>query len=120
MLRIPCPKCHKISYTSDVESFRLCPYCGSVFSGKYGPERRRGERVKQEIPFSFFYQGKNLKASTVDISEKGLGIKIYDDPPIAIGDILNPPVGDLSIAAKVMWIKKLPDIAFAGLQRLRF
>jgi len=118
MLRIPCPRCNKTSYTPDVESFHVCPHCGFTFSGKYGPNRRREERIKQEIPFVFSYQGKNLEASTVDVSERGLGIKIFSDLPIATGDILNLTIGDLSVVAKVVWVKKLPDKILTGLSKV--
>jgi uncharacterized Zn finger protein (UPF0148 family) len=71
MLRIPCPKCGKNLYTLDVESFYPCPYCGSVFSGKYGPERRREIRNQKEIPFLLSYKGRNFKASALDFSKRG-------------------------------------------------
>jgi hypothetical protein len=118
MLRIPCPKCHKVSYTTGVESFNSCTYCGFVFSGKFGPDKRSEPRVEQEIPFALSYQGQNFEASTADLSEKGVGIRIMGEPPIAVGDVLNLTIGNYSIAAKVMWVKKLPDKALAGLSRL--
>jgi len=118
MLRIPCPKCRKTSYTSDVESFRPCPYCGHIFSGKYGPDKRCETRIEQKIPFTLSYKGHEFEATTVDFSEKGLGIKIFAEAPIAMGDILNPTIEDLPILAKVVWVKNLPDQALAGLQRV--
>jgi len=109
MLRIPCPKCRRSYYTPDVESFHTCPNCGSLFSGKYGLNTRGEGRIKQEIPFAFSYQGDYLEASTVNVSEKGLDIRIFSDPPIATGDILNLTIGKLSVVAKVMRVKKLSD-----------
>jgi len=118
MLRIPCPKCHKTSYTSDVESFCSCTYCGFIFSGKYGPDRRQESRIEKLIPFVLSYQDRDFEARTSDLSEKGVGIKISDGPPVTIGDVLNLTIGDLSIMVKVMWVRRLSDGALAGLQRL--
>lgn len=118
MLRIPCPKCHKISYTANVESFYSCNYCGFIFSGKYGPDRRRESRTEKVIPFAFSYQDRDFEARTFDLSEKGVGIKISGELPITIGDVVNLTIGDLSLMAKIMWVKKLSGGALAGLQRL--
>ncbi len=118
MLRLICPKCRKDSYSAGVESFSPCPYCGFIFSGKYGSDKRREERIKQEIPFGLSYQGQNLEASTVDLSEKGLGIKILGEPPLAGGDLIDFTIRDLYIKARVIWVKKLPDKSLAGLRRL--
>ena len=117
MLRIPCPKCHKISYTPNVESFYLCNYCGSKFSGKYGPDRRRESRIGKVIPFVLSYQGHDFKADTSDFSEKGIGVKISGKPSITIGDILTLNIENLSMKAKVMWIERVSDGALAGLQK---
>lgn len=119
MLRIPCPKCQRNSYTSNVESFSPCSYCGSLFSGKYGLDKRLETRISQEIPFVLSHQGKNFKATTSDFSNKGVGIKIYGDASLAeTGDVLTLTIGDLYIIAKVMWFKKLPDKSLAGLHRV--
>jgi Zn-finger nucleic acid-binding protein len=118
MLRLICPICRKDSYSAEVVSFSACPYCGSIFSGKYGLDKRREERIKQEIPFGFSYQGRNLEASTVDFSEKGLGIKIFSELPVTVGDVVDFTIRDLRSKAKVMWIKSLPDKFLAGLERI--
>ena len=118
MLRLPCPKCRKASYTPDVESFNACPYCGLVFSGKYGSDRRRETRIEREIPFSLSCKGRDFEASTTDLSEGGVGIRIFGDPLLEIGDTVKVTIRDLSIVARVMWVKKLPDRAWAGLARL--
>ncbi len=119
MLRIPCPKCGKNSYTPGVNSFNPCPYCRSLFSGKYGLEKRRETRVEKEIPVVFTYQGQNFDAVTSDFSEEGVGIQVFGGAPIAAtGDVLNLTIGERNISAKIMWIKKLPDKSLAGLQKV--
>jgi hypothetical protein len=118
MLRIPCPKCRKTSYTADVESFYSCSYCGFKFSGKHGPDRRRESRAAEVIPLVFSYRDHDFKASTSDISEKGIGIKISGKPSILIGDVLTLTIRNVSMAAKVMWMKRLSDGDLAGLQKV--
>lgn len=111
MLRIPYSECEHLSYTKGIEFFNPCIFCGFVFSGKYGPNRRGEPRVKQEIPFSLFYQGQNYEATTSNLSEKGVGIKILGKPPIEVKDILNFIIGDLSIVARVIWVRnRLPKL----------
>jgi len=119
MLRIPCPKCGKNSYTTDVESFNPCPYCGSLFSGKYGFEKRRETRVEKEIPFVFSYQGQSYDAVTSDFSEGGVGIQVFGESPIAsTDDVLSLTIGERRITAKIVWVKKLPNKSLAGLHRV--
>jgi len=118
MLRIPCPKCRKTIYASDVETFIPCPYCGFIFSGKYGPEKRREKRAPKKISFLFSFQGRSLEASTLDLSKNGVRIQIFGKPSISKGDILNLPIGDPPMNAEIMWVKKLPDKSLAGLQRI--
>ena len=117
MLRIPCPKCRKTSYTADVESFYSCSHCGFKFSGKHGPDRRRESRAQKVIPLVLSYEDQDFKASTSDISEKGIGIKITGKPSLMIGDVLTLTVSNVSMTAKVMWMKRLSDEVLAGLQK---
>jgi len=118
MLRIACLKCRKTFYASDVEVFHPCPYCGFIFSGKYGPDKRREKRIPQKVPFVLSLHGRNFEGSTLDVSKKGVGIQIFGKPSISKGSVLNLPVGDPPVDGKVMWVKKLPDKSLAGLQRI--
>lgn len=118
MFTLTCPMCRKNSYSSDEESFHVCPYCGFKFSGKYGPDRRCEERVKQETGFIFSCQEQHFEASTIDFSEKGLSIKIFGDPPVTVGDTIDLSIRYLQIKAKVMWVNKLHNKPMVGLQKL--
>ena len=118
MLRIPCPKCHKTGYSADVEAFYPCSYCGFIFSGKYGPEKRREERTPQKSSFLFSFQGGSFEASTTDLSKSGVGLQISGMPSISEGDVLNLPISDPAVDAKIMWLKKAPDKSLAGLQKI--
>lgn len=118
MFKYLCPKCGKNSYSAAEESFSPCPYCGFRFSGKYGSDRRREERVRQETDIVLACQGQHLDANTVDFSQKGLGIKIIGEPPFSVGDMTDLSMGGLQIKAKVMWVNKLSNKSLVGLQRL--
>ena len=118
MLRIPCPKCGKTFFASDVEAFQPCLHCGFVFSGKYGPEKRREKRTPKEISFSFSFQGSSFEASTFDVSENGVGIQLLSPLPLSKGHVLHLPIGDPPMDAEIMWVKNLPDKSLVGLQRI--
>jgi hypothetical protein len=118
LIRLTCPKCHEDSYTAKVDVFTPCPYCGCVFSGRYGIEKREEKRIKREIPFSFRYKGQDLQASTMDFSDRGLGIEIFGVPPLERENLLELTIGDLEIKAVVMRVQRLHDKLLAGLKRL--
>jgi len=69
MLRIPCSRCHTISYTDDVESFHSCPTVDSC-QWEIWADRRREARMEQKKPFILSYQGHHFEASTLDLSER--------------------------------------------------
>lgn len=118
MLKLICPRCKKDIYRVDIKSFGPCPYCNFIFSGKYGPDKRCEERIKKEMPFVFSYKGLYFGATTLDVSKKGLSIKIFNGPPISEKDDVALKIDDLQIKAKVMWIRKQPGSLTAGLKRL--
>jgi hypothetical protein len=120
ILRLTCPGCNKDSYSASVETFKPCPYCGILFSGKYGNEKRREFRIKREIPFTFSYDGRFLEASTLDISERGLCIKIFGQPSLPVGDVMDISIKDRNVKAQVMWVSNNPDtsVAVTGLRVL--
>lgn len=70
MIRLVCPSCKKDSYTASVEIFRPCPYCGIVFSGKYGCLKK--EHLETNIGIHSFISHKQnvISANTHDFSEK--------------------------------------------------
>jgi len=118
MLRIPCPKCGKTFFAPDVETFQPCLHCGFIFSGKYGPEKRREKRTPRKISFSFSFQDRTFEASTLDVSENGVGIQLLPHPPISKGAILNLPIWDPPADAQIMWMRDLSDKSLVGLQKI--
>lgn len=120
ILRLICPGCKKDSYSASAEAFKPCPYCGVLFSGRHGTEKRDENRLKKEIPFIFSYKGQNLSASTLDISEKGFSMKIFGKPLLPVGDIMEFSVRDSLVKAQVMWVFNDSDtsVALTGLKIL--
>ena len=113
ILRLSCPECRKNSYTASVEAFKPCPYCGLLFSGKYGHEKRTDYRIGREIPLLFSYNGKNLEASTLNVSSTGLSIKTFGQYALPVGDTMELDLGDSLVKSEIMWTFSDPDSAVA-------
>jgi signal transduction histidine kinase len=86
-------------------------------TARYVPERRREHRVKQEVFFDFDFQGQRFAAGTIDSCEEGLCIKISGAVPVKAGDPLDFAMGHLRVKANAVWLKRLPDKTFIGLQK---
>jgi len=113
IVRLTCPECSKNSYSASVESFKPCPYCGILFSGKFGSEKRNDDRISREIPLLFSYKGKNLEASTLNVSSTGLSIKMFGQYALPVGDIMELDVGNSRVKTEIMWTFSDPDSAVA-------
>ena len=109
ILRLTCPKCYEDSYSASVETFRPCPYCGLLFSGKYGIEKRNEERIKDETPIVFSYKGQNFEANVSDLSDKGLRLKILGKPSLTEGDIVELAIENRHVNAQVTWVSSKSD-----------
>lgn len=120
MIRLECPACKRDSYTSYVDSFRQCPYCGIAFSGKYGAEKRNEIRIKKELPFVFINSEPDLNAGTIDFSISGLSIRVSDKTSVPVGDVITLCIRDSYVKAQVMWVSEKPDqsVTTAGLKIL--
>jgi len=118
MLRIPCPKCGNYVFISDGGSFIPCPRCGVNFSGKHGPDKRKEPRIPEKIKFSLSLDGRTYKASTYDLSAGGVGIQVFGRSPLNPKMVLTLSIRRPTIQGKVIWVKRLPDQALAGLQKI--
>jgi len=116
MLKHLC-QCGKISYSADEHCFSRCPYCGVRFSRKYGSDKRCGERYKKEMTIVLNYQGQKLEARSTDFSKERMGIVIFGESPLGVGETVELSTTTPHIKAKVMWINKLPNKSLVGLQR---
>jgi hypothetical protein len=104
MIRLACPACKKDSYSAAVEPFRPCPYCGTVYSGKYGPEKRHELRTHKEVRFTFSHNGNSFEATTVDISKNGISLKIFGSIAIPSGYVIDLNINNLFTKAQTRWL----------------
>ncbi|MBE0428025.1 MAG: PilZ domain-containing protein [Nitrospirae bacterium] len=118
MFKLLCPKCNKASYSADRQFYAPCPYCGHIFSGKHGSDRRNEERTTKKISFGFPHNGQSLQANTKDLSRSGLCVEIFSELPITAGDDINLSIEDNRFKARVVWKKTLPDKSLIGLQKI--
>jgi hypothetical protein len=114
MIRLDCPACKKDSYSSAVESFRPCPYCGTVYSGKYGHEKRREQRTHKEVRFTFSHNGYSFEATTVDISKKGISLKIFGSIAILSGDVIDLNINNLFAKVQTRWLNNNPNLSITA------
>ena len=118
ILRLICPECKKDSYSASAEAFKPCPYCGIVFSGRFGREKRNESRSSAQFNIGFSYKGENVDASTVNISRTGLSIKVTGGPDLPVGDIMDLKVSDADLKARIMWVVDAPSSLLTGLKLL--
>lgn len=116
MIEHLCPKCGKISYSAAEYCFSPCPYCGTIFNGKYGSDRRCEERHRKEMTVVLHCQGRKLGARSTDFSKEGMGIKVIGEIPLDMGETVEISTSDLHMRGKVMWVNKMPNISLVGLQ----
>ncbi|MEW6571009.1 MAG: PilZ domain-containing protein [Nitrospirota bacterium] len=117
ILRLICPRCNKDSYSSSAEIFKPCPYCGILFSGRYGVDKRKQYRAEKEMSVILCCGGQNIRANTMNYSPRGLCIKLLDNAPLAADDVMDLEVDDSKLKAEVVWTKKLDvSSAVAGLK----
>lgn len=118
ILRLICPECRKDSYSASAEAFKPCPYCGIVFSGRFGREKRNEVRSPADFNIGFSYRGQKIEASTVNISNKGLSIKVAGNPDLPIGDIMDLQVKEASLRARIVWVGNNSSDYLTGLKIL--
>ena len=117
ILRLTCPTCKKDSYSHSVEMFKPCPYCGIVFSGKYGIEKRNEYRIQKDMPVVFSREGAPLEADVLNCSRQGFCLKIAGSPGISAGDEVDCIISATNLKAEVKWYSTSHDNThtFAGL-----
>jgi hypothetical protein len=118
ILRLACPSCLKDSYSASAEAFNPCPYCGIVYSGKHGMERRNEERLDNPVDMALSYKGTNLQATALNVSRNGLTVKISSPPVLPIGDSMDIQWRNSILKARIMWVMKEPYSSLTGLKIL--
>lgn len=59
--------------------------------------------MQKELPCSLSHDGKHLHACTINLSDRGLSIKIDGSSPLMVGDVMHLEVGNSPLKAQVMW-----------------
>jgi hypothetical protein len=79
-------------------------------------DSRKELRTNKEIPFSFIYNKRKLKAETVNISKHGLSIRINEKISLPVGNIVDLQTNDKSEKAKLIWVDghSHPSATIAG------
>jgi hypothetical protein len=86
------------------------------FSYHYETGKRNEVRISKEIPFTFFYNKRSLDANTVNCSKAGVCIKIPDQIPLPVGDIIDLQLRNSAVRAQVVWVdsRSEPSFTMAG------
>ena len=89
---------------------------GNHVSDKYGIEKRSEVRIKKDLPFAFTHNERNFEARMLNYSRNGLGVKISDSIPLAVGETVEINVRDSDAKARVAWVntESDPSITMAG------
>lgn len=107
MLKINCQRCRSEFYTASPATVKVCPYCGFTLDVTE-PARREEERAEIDRDCVLLKGTLRLDARAVDISKKGLGVKLAGSVPFGINDTVHVIIKDFDIDAnaKVVWIRK--------------
>lgn len=110
MINLTCKRCGSKFFTAAPDSVKRCPYCSFVFSSK-DPVRRQAEREEIRKDCVLEKGSVRLDVSAVDISPKGVGIKLKGSIYLGINDAVHVTIKDFDIdsSAKVVWIKTVND-----------
>ncbi|MBL7048482.1 MAG: PilZ domain-containing protein [Nitrospira sp.] len=116
MIRLTCLQCKGDSYRLDVDSFGSCPYCGNIFSGSYGSDRRAGNRTASADSLKFIYNGKRHNASVLDISDTGMCLALHDDTYLAKNVLIDLIVDFKCMNARVIWTDITEGLSRTGVR----
>ena len=117
-----CPMCSKKSYTAAPHSYLPCPYCNNVYSLD-GIDKRQHPRVSRNMFFYVILNNKSISANIIDISKKGMRMKVIGSPFISISQPFNIHIPSLDIDSKadIIWQKTHhKDIGFETHFGVRF
>lgn len=117
MIRIPCPRCGKFSYTEIIESSITCGECGTDYSSFPGRVCRKEPRKPANIPFRMQSNGQDLRGKILNLSTTGVGVKIFKRCSTKEEDC-ELITKDGIIFAKNVWCRQYPDFSLMGLKKI--
>ncbi|MFQ5736706.1 MAG: PilZ domain-containing protein [Thermodesulfobacteriota bacterium] len=106
MISITCKRCRSKFYTVSPDYNIVCPYCNFEFKSNY-PSGRHEERSEIRKGCVIIKGSLRLEAEVVDISHRGVGVKIDSTAPLHANETIHITIQDLEIDAdaRVVWVK---------------
>jgi len=106
VISITCKRCRSQFYTVSPDYNVVCPYCRFEFKSNY-PLGRHEERSEIRKECVIMKGALRLDAEAVDISRKGVGVKIESAAPLNPNETVHITIKDLDIDAdaRVVWVK---------------
>jgi len=106
VISITCKRCRAQFYTVSPDYKIICPYCNFEFKSNY-PLGRHEERSQIDKDCVIRKGGLTVNAHAIDISQKGVGLKIDNPVPINPNETIHITIKDLDIDAdaRVVWVK---------------
>lgn len=119
MYKMICPNCKGNSYSADNKFFSECPFCRVQFSGSYGLDRRREERIQHDQNISFIFMEQIFKARIMDLSKNGLSLSLRADLPFEPGgDRIDLSIENNWLRAEIVWWYKRRNELKIGLRAI--
>lgn len=105
-----CPRCQSNFYTASSANNADCPFCG-FFIKSVAAMRRHEERSLVQRNCCLLAGDLMIPAETVDLSSRGVGVRISGKVPFKKDDTLNVVVKDfdMDLKARVVWIENCED-----------
>ncbi len=106
MISITCKRCRSDFYSVSPDYNIICPYCSFEFKSNH-PLGRHEERSEIRKDCVIMRGTLRLDGEAVDISHKGVGVKIGNLAPINPNETIHITIKDLDIDtdARVVWVK---------------
>jgi uncharacterized Zn finger protein (UPF0148 family) len=110
MINTTCPRCESKFYTAISWPYINCPFCGFSQEASNSTKREE-ERATILRSCDLLKDGMRVSAQTMDISRKGLGLKVAGAMQLNRDDVLHVIIKDFEIDsdAQVIWVKRFDN-----------
>lgn len=114
MEKVICPNCGKASYTASPQANAPCPYCGHPFQTER--DRRREPRRREREVLVMLLNSEVIPARTVDISPRGIGLELRENPNLKPGEQVVLDIHSLRLRkrARLIWLSSQGERVWRG------
>lgn len=114
MEKVICPNCGKASYTASPQANAPCPYCGHPFQTE--EERRCEPRRREKEILVLLLNSEAIPARTVDISPRGIGLELRENPNLRPGEQVILDIHSLQLRkrARLIWLASEEEKVWRG------